>query len=321
MDTEALSLSNAPASAPDVSAVVVNRDGGEALTRCLDSLAGQRGVALETAVVDNASAEEERRRIAAAYPAARLVTFSRNLGFARGANEGISRTSGRFVLLLNNDARVAPDYAARLAARLDLDDSLAAVQGIVLKPDGRTVDTAGIVWSDRGEALPFAGGRDRFEVPTEAIRVPGVSATAAMYRRSALEEIARDGRVFEEAFFAYYEDVELSLRLSRAGWKLALDPEAIAVHEGSRTGSRMPWRRAFWTARNRWRTLGAHFDRGFLLARLPALAAADLAHARRLGPAGWPLPALVWPGAALTLLSRRRGGPRLDAFPPSPPLP
>ena len=315
MNTDPLFLSNASRGAGDVSAVVINRDGGDALDRCLESLRGQSGLVLEIVVVDNASAEAERRRIGEKFPEVRLVPFSSNLGFARAANEGIARSSAELVLLVNNDARLAPDYAARLAARLSLDGRLAGVQGIVLRPDGVTVDTAGLDWNSRGEAVPLCGGRDRFEAPVEGIEVPGISATAALYRREALEEAAPDGRVFDDSFFAYYEDVDLALRLARAGWKFALDPEAVAFHEGSMTGSRTPWRRALWTARNRWRTLLKNFDRGFLRRRLGDLLRADLAHARSLGPSGIVLLLAVWPAALVRWLGGRPREPLLSGFP------
>ena len=109
-------LGSSPPPHPDVDAVVVNRDGGEALFRALASLREQRDVALSVVVVDNASSPAERERLAALEPAPRVIVFSRNLGFAGAANEGIARTAAPFILLVNNDAVLAPDYAARLAA-------------------------------------------------------------------------------------------------------------------------------------------------------------------------------------------------------------
>jgi len=274
---------------------VVNRDGGGALFRALASLERQKGVSLSLVVVDNASAAGERARIAQEAPAARVIGFSRNLGFAGGANEGIARTRAPFVLLLNNDAVLEPDYVARLAARLELDGRLAAAQGLVLSQDGRQVDGAGLEWNGRGEAVPILGGADASMAPREPFEVSGVSATATLYRREALDAVARGGAVFDAAFFAYYEDVDLALRLARSGWRFACDPRAVARHEGSRTGRRTPFRRAFWTARNRWRTLFRNFTPGLVARRLPALLRADLAHARAVGWTGLALPLLVWP--------------------------
>jgi GT2 family glycosyltransferase len=284
-----------PFQLPDVDCVVVNRDGGEAFFGALSSLRSQAGVDASIVVVDNASRPAERERLAREFKESRVVAFSRNLGFAGAANEGIARTRSPFVLLVNNDAVLAPDYAARLAARLILDDRLAAVQGLVLNADGSRVDTAGLDWNGRGEAVPVLAGARPEEAPPAVFDVSGVSATATLYRRTALESVAPHGEVFERSFFAYYEDVDLSLRLARAGWRFACDPEARCRHEGSRTGRRTPARRALWTARNRWRTLFRNFDSRLLARDLFPLLRADLAHVRSLGWKGALLPVLVWP--------------------------
>ncbi len=275
--------------------VVVNRDGGEALFEAIHSLRNQTEIDLSVVVVDNASRPEERERLAREAPEVRVVAFSRNLGFAAAANEGIVRTRAPYVLLVNNDAVLAPDYTARLAARLALDERLAAVQGLVVQKGTSRIDSAGFRWNDRGEAVPILGGEDASRIHATAFEVPGISATAALFRREALTRLARHGQFFDDRFFAYYEDVDLSLRLSRAGWRFACDPQAVAWHEGSRTGRRTPFRRAVWTARNRWRTLLGNFERDLLTRNLPRLLRADLAHARNLGLKGTLLPLLVWP--------------------------
>ena len=304
-----------PSSLPDVAGVVVNRDGGDALFAAIRSLEAQREVDLSIVVVDNASQPSERERLAREAPEARVIAFSRNLGFAGAANEGIARTRSPFLLLVNNDAVLAPDYVARLAARLGLDDRLAAVQGLVLTADGARVDSAGLAWNRRGEAVPVLSG-----APAQARLRPRSRCPAFRRRRRSTagrrsKTSRRRVQVFDSAFFAYYEDVDLSLRLARAGWRFACDPSAVALHEGALTGGRTPWRRAFWTARNRWRTLFNNFDPGLLRRSLGRLLWADLAHARRLGWKGLGLPLLVWPALPLWALRSRGQRRRLSSWP------
>jgi GT2 family glycosyltransferase len=300
---------------PDVHCVVVNRDGGDALFRALRSLESQTGVDLSIVVVDNGSAPAERERLALETPEVRIVPFPRNLGFAGAANEGIAQSHAPFVLLVNNDAVLAEDYVARLAARLALDERLAAAQGLVLTADGQRVDTAGLSWNGRGEAVPALAGADPRDAPRNPFEVSGVSATAALYRREALESVSSAGEVFDRAFFAYYEDVDLSLRLTRAGWRFVCDPSARARHEGSRTGRRTPLRRALWTSRNRWRTLFRNFDARLLARRLGPLLQADLAHARQLGWRGALLPLFVWPALPLLAWRERASSALLSEWP------
>jgi GT2 family glycosyltransferase len=286
---------NPPFQIPDVDCVVVNRDGGNAFFAALSSIRSQRGVDASVVVVDNASQGSERERLKKEFPEVRLVAFPRNLGFAGAANEGIARGRSPFVLLVNNDAVLSPDYAARLAERLVSDERLAAVQGLVLTADGQRVDTAGLSWNRRGEAVPLFAGSTRQQAPSAVFEVSGVSATATLYRRSALQNVAPHGEVFDRSFFAYYEDVDLSLRLARAEWRFACEPAALCRHEGSRTGRRTPARRALWTARNRWRTLFRNFESRLLARSLFPLLRADLAHVKQLGWKGALLPVLVWP--------------------------
>lgn len=302
---------------PEVACIVVNRDGGDSLFAALRSLRAQQGIDLSLVVVDNDSQPEERARLAAEAPDARVVAFSRNLGFAGAANEGIARTRSPYVLLLNNDAVLSHDFVSRLAARLALDDRLGAAQGLVLSRDGGRVDTAGIFWSPRGEALPLLGGSEPSAAGRSSFEVPGVSATAALYRREALESVASHGEVFDSSFFAYYEDADLSLRLAREGWRFVCDPAAVARHEGSRTGSRTPLKRALWTARNRWRTLWRNFEPSLLRRHLGRLIRADLAHARRLGWKGAALPLLTWPRIPLAAWAHRGERMRLSDWPAS----
>ncbi|MEP6769060.1 MAG: glycosyltransferase family 2 protein [Acidobacteriota bacterium] len=296
-----------PFQLPEVDCVVVNRDGGDSLFAALRSLDAQTAIDLSIVVVDNASSPAERERLAREAPAVRVIPFTRNLGFAGAANEGIARTRAPFVLLLNNDATLAPDYVARLAARLALDERLAGVQGLVLTADGTRIDSAGLDWNSRREAVPLLGGAAPSSAPSGVFEVSGVSATAALYRRDALADVAAPAEVFEPSFFAYYEDVDLSLRLARAGWRFACDPAALARHEGSRTGSRTPWKRAVWVAKNRWRTLFRNFEPRLVRREVGSLLRADLAHARSLG---WRAPLLllaVWSGLAFSARAARAG--------------
>ena len=310
---------NDPSPPPDVDAVVVNRDGGDALFRALASLREQRDVNLAVVVVDNASSPAERARLSALRPPPRVIAFSRNLGFAGAANEGIARTGAPLVLLVNNDAVLASGYVARLAAALQGNGGLAAVQGLVLSEDGQAIDSAGLEWNGRGEAVPVLSGAPASAAPANAFAVSGVSATATLYRRDALSAVADAGAVFESSYFAYYEDVDLALRLSRAGWRFACEPTALARHEGSRTGKRTPFRRAFWTARNRWRTLFRNFESALLARHLLPILRADFAHARQVGWKGLALPLLVWPRVPFLALRERAGSRKLSRWPAAAP--
>ncbi|MEO6323908.1 MAG: glycosyltransferase family 2 protein [Thermoanaerobaculia bacterium] len=232
--------------------VVVNLEGGAMLDACLDAVEAQHPA--DTIVVDNGSSAPELARLA--QRAVHVIGTPQNQGFAEPCNRGV-REAGRegraprYVAVVNNDCTLAPGYLAACVAALDADEGLAAVQGVVLDAAGSVVDGCGIGWNARAEAIQLRRG----EVPPSAealpFSIPGVSATAAVYRRDVF--LACGG--FEESFFAYYEDVDLSLRLARQKLRFACVPAARARHLGSATGGRWPeerWRRLL---QNRLRTL------------------------------------------------------------------
>src|SRR5687767_8130159 len=135
-----------------VSIIVVSRDSAADLPLSLASAAAQRGVSLEIVVVDNASSDASREVARGFAPAARLLSLPENAGFAAAMNEGIAQTSGRYVLALNPDCRLAPDYAATLARRLDARPDVGSASGRIFRAQGPELaptprlDSTGIVF-------------------------------------------------------------------------------------------------------------------------------------------------------------------------------
>ena len=196
--------------------VVLDIDGGSMLAECLDSLENQSVQPSHVIVFDNGS------RVRSPLHTHRSET---NLGFSGGANAAYRLTTAPYVALINNDVIVAPDWLRHVRDALDRDPQLAAVQTIIRSPDGR-IDGAGIDISD-GTFRQIGHGQ---QVGTPLAVAWGVSATATLYRRAALGE-----RIFDERFFAYYEDVELCARLRANGWRVAVLPVIKAIHRGSQS--------------------------------------------------------------------------------------
>ena len=219
-----------------VSIIVVSRDSAADLPLSLASAAAQRGVSLEIVVVDNASSDASREVARGFAPAARLVTMPENAGFAAAMNAGIEKTSGRYVLSLNPDCRLAPDFAATLVRRLDARPDVGSAAGRIFRAEGpdlaptSRLDSTGIVFTasgrhfDRGSEEPAEG---RY---LEEEEVAGVTAAAGFYRREALESAKISTGYFDSDFFLYREDADLAWRLSRLGWKCLYVPEAVAWH-------------------------------------------------------------------------------------------
>jgi N-acetylglucosaminyl-diphospho-decaprenol L-rhamnosyltransferase len=272
-----------------VSAVVVNLDGGDLLFETLDAIAREEPE--EILLVDNGSSPGETARLAARSGLS-LIRLRENRGFAAPANLGARAARAPFVAFVNNDCVVEAGYLGACLSALSADPALAAVQGTILGGDGLSVDGWGIGWSARAEAIQLGRGEAPPPATGSPRPVPGVSATAALFRRDTF--LGAGG--FAESFFAWYEDVDLSLRLHRAGARFATVPAARARHAGTATGRRRPaerWSRLF---SNRLRTLRRNFDPAVLpSSRLRPAAGASL------GPAaaelGWARAVIVAIGA------------------------
>jgi GT2 family glycosyltransferase len=170
------------------------------------------------------------------------MVSSVNVGFAAAANELIRTTSGLYLLLLNPDAYLAPDYLARLREAAESDPRIGSVTGKLLRPEARSggpiIDSTGHVLCrsrvavNRGENEPDRGQLD------EPGEVFGVCAAAALYRRAMLEDVRIGDEYFDSAFFAYLEDVDLDWRARLRGWRAYYVPTAVAVHARGHRGKR-----------------------------------------------------------------------------------
>jgi GT2 family glycosyltransferase len=218
---------------PSASVVILNFNGVRFLDPCLEALRKQEVEGgFEVLLVDNASTDDSVAHIRKYHPWVQLVESTVNLGFAGGNNLGIRKARGRYLVLLNNDTKVRPGWLRALVAAADADDKVGAVGAklLFIDPPG-TIQNAGVLMlddgsgGDRGFREPDTGQYDRRE------EVFGACGASVLYRR----EMLRDVGDFDETFFMYYEDTDLSWRMRLAGWKVLYEPAAVVdhVHAGS----------------------------------------------------------------------------------------
>jgi GT2 family glycosyltransferase len=212
-----------------VTAIVVTWNSAGDLERCLQGIAAQT-VRCELIVVDNASSDESVA-IAAPY-ATKLIRNATNLGFAAAVNQGIAASSGKFVQLLNPDCFLAPDYCEKLMRAFDAERVGMATGKLLLADTPTLIDSKGIRMTRSGRHFDIDQGAPDV-APASAVdfvEVFGVSGAAAMYSRAFLEDVAIDGEIFDEDFFAYREDADLSWRGRIFGWRAMYVPAAVAHH-------------------------------------------------------------------------------------------
>jgi GT2 family glycosyltransferase len=243
---------------------------GGRLERLLDSLAGQT-VSHETIVIDNASAGGAVTETSARYDFAEAVTLDRNAGFSEPMNIGARRASTGTLVLLNDDCVCDPDFIERLIAPLDPRAGIVMTSGVLrdfrhpelIDSAGMELDRTLLVYDYlNGEPMSVLGGD-----PADPI---GPSPKAAAFDRDAFLEVGG----FDEQLFAYWEDVDLALKLLEAGGACRLAADAIGVHEHSATLGSGSSAKNYLTG----------FGRGYMLRkwgvltprRLPSILARDL---------------------------------------------
>lgn len=217
------------------------------------SLTGE--VAVEIAVLDNASEDGSVDAVRERFPGVRVIPQQFRAGFPANHNRVIRETSGRYVFVLNEDTASDDWGFARLVAELDRDPHIGALGPKLAYPDGRQQPSA---WRFPSPLVSLLGvptvgqagiRQSRGEHPRT---VDWVMGAAMLLRRSALEEVG----LLDESFFIYFEEVDLCLRLRRAGWKILYFPAVTVVHHESQFSVDVPERRIneMWQGRHRyWR--------------------------------------------------------------------
>ena len=219
---------------PAVSIVIVNWNGREHLARCLPSLMTQTYRDFEVIVVDNGSNDGSAAFIRQQYPLIRLLENSRNLGFALPNNQAIRVARGRYVVTLNNDTELPPSWLAALVSAAEAHPEMGAFASLILFDDRRDmIDSAGLSVSLAGVGCQNRLGESVRRVQG-AEEVFGPCAAAALYRRELLDDVG----LFDEDYFAYYEDVDLAWRARLRGWRTMLVPQAVVYHAHSATSGR-----------------------------------------------------------------------------------
>jgi len=221
-----------------VDIVIPTYNGYQHVAHCLTALARQTYPDFRVIVVDDASTDGTPQRLRDAWPEVEQLIMPRNVGLVTAVNAALALSSSEYLALLNNDTEPEPGWLAGLVDVLDRHSTAAAVASKLLLFDRRDhFHAAGDTYSRSG--LPGNRGvwlRDTGQFEDEE-EVFGACAGAALYRRTALDAVARiDGAVLDPMFFMYCEDVDLSWRLRLLGYTIIYAPSAVAYHRLSATG-------------------------------------------------------------------------------------
>ena len=215
---------------PRVAVVIPNWNTRKFLGPCLESLRRQRYRDFVTIVVDSASTDGSVLFVGENFPEVRVVALPENRGFSGAVNAGIGASEGELVALLNNDTEQDPGWLEGLVRAADRRPEVGLFASkLVDFGDRRVLDGAGDAL--RRSGLPYRlghGENDRGQFGREEY-VFGACAAAALYRRTVFKEIGP----FDEDFFAYCEDGDVSFRAQLAGHRCLYVPAAVVYHVGS----------------------------------------------------------------------------------------
>jgi GT2 family glycosyltransferase len=227
---------------PHVTVVIINYNGRDYLEELLSSLRNQTSTSFEAVLIDNASSDGSLEFVRGFAPWIRLVPQETNLGFAKAANQGAELSGAEYIVFLNTDLKLTPDWLERLVEVADQDASVAAVapkmllfrEPFRLNGVGGCMNALGYTW-DRGM---FERDTGQYDEPEEVLFA---SAAAALFRRATFLETGG----FDERFFMYHEDVDLGWRLWLSGYRIVTQPQSVVYHHfGAATtaAKSMNWR-------------------------------------------------------------------------------
>ena len=234
----------------NISVVIVAWNAKKYVELCLQSLADappRRG--MEVFVVDNASADGTSEMIEACFPWVRLIKSPENLGFSRGNNVAIRKTTGRYVALVNPDVIVFPGCLDALADFLDENPQVGNVGPRVFNPDMTQQSTCRrfpTLWNNfcsaarlegifRGSCL-FAGEHMFYFAHDRTLPVDVIVGCFSMIRRETLDQVG----LLDEGLFMYGDDVDWCRRARNAGWEMVFYPGARAIHDRGKTTATYP---------------------------------------------------------------------------------
>jgi GT2 family glycosyltransferase len=234
---------------PSVAIVIVVWNGKDDTLECLRSLARDTYPNKRVIMVDNGSTDESAAEVRVAFPETIVLETGKNLGFTGGNNVGIRHAVEAgfdYVFLLNNDTIVETHALSELVAAAEANPRLG-----VLAPVIHYYDAPDDIWF-AGSRLELSSGAawhdnscqpKRDEAPYE---VPWATGCAMLIRGGLIHEMGG----FDDRYYLTWEDVDLSIRVRKAGFTVAAVPAARIYHKGGRSGRRMPESQHYYAVRN-----------------------------------------------------------------------
>lgn len=254
--------------------MIVTCEGQRYLARCLPSVLSQDYPAFEVIVILNGSTDRSAQWLRENYPQVILIENSKNVGLCVARNQGIGRSAGEYIIVLDDDTEMEPGFLSAMVAAAESGEAVGMVASQVLfDHDPTRIDSAGIEVDWAGLAWNRHVGLAAANEPVQVVEVFGPTGAAGLYTRKMLNQIG----LLDEDYFIYYDDVDIAWRGQQAGWRCLYTPAARIRHIHSGTSGKWSSFKTYLLGRNKLWTLVKNYPAGSLLLHLPLIIAYEVA--------------------------------------------
>lgn len=280
-------MKNNVANGSKIAFIIVAWNNADILTECLESIEKQTYKNHMTTLIDNGSTDNTIKLIKSSFEWVNLIEAKENLGFSKGNNRAINQTlkdnpEVDYVVLLNSDARLDKKWLEYCVEFASKKPNGAIFQGTILDYyDHNIIDSTHIYISRNGQGTQ-ANWRKPYIGEKGPMKVFGSNAAACIISRKFIDEQPFQGKLFDERFFMYLEDVDLATRALVLGWDNYLVPGARAYHMGSASSGKNPGFSLYMTFRNNAALLIKNIPMRILLKMIPKIAKGDFHTVRHL---------------------------------------
>lgn len=227
---------------PRVAVIIVTHNSERHIAKCINCVAAQTHMPSQVIVVDSGSSERDYLLSYGSMQGTQVIFAGKDIGFCRGNNIGLKKVLPEtdYIFFLNPDAFIPADYIAKAVAFMQDDKNLqcgaitGTTEGYCMDRDNPTglYDTTGVFstwwgrWFDRGQGQPV-----NVNLYNKIESIPAICGAVFFCRYAAAKSVMLPGEeLFDNRFYMYKEDIDLSLRLKRQGWQLMFVPELLAYH-------------------------------------------------------------------------------------------
>ncbi len=252
------------------SIIVLNYNAGDLLLNCIESIFKTKNRKFEVIVVDNISTDNSHKKCKEKFPQIQLIENKENLGYCEGNNVGIRNANGEFIVILNPDTKVEPNWLEELFKAYEIfgeglyQPKIMAFENNLFESGGNMLHVFGFGYS-KGRGIPDNGQYDKScEI--------GYASGACLFTKT---EIIKKIGLFDPFIFLYHDDLDLGWRAAQLGIKSFYAPKSKIYHAGS-YNYKWSAKKFYWLERNRHYCLLTHYSKKTFYKMLPAITLVEI---------------------------------------------